>query len=182
MYEAPFDGSWWVRPGEFLAGCYPLMFNGRLDRIRGLAEYEVEVVINLMEFNETSTSGVPCKPYANLLAQHLDAHLRAQRTSGSLFYHQLPIVDVSVPTRGEMIYILDTLENALAKGKVYLHCRGGHGRTATVVGCWLRRHGSGPEEALGYIRAMREGAGITSLAPQTESQRAFVKKWTEGKK
>ncbi len=173
MYETPFDGSWWVRPGEFLAGCYPLMYNRRLDRIVGLAEYEVEVVINLMEFNERSSSGVPCKPYA---------HLLASRLGGSLFYHQLPIVDISVPTREEMVYILDTLDLALAaRQRVYLHCRGGHGRTATVVGCFLRRHGTGPEEALDYIRALRDGAGITSLAPQTESQRAFVLQWTEEK-
>ena len=41
-----------------------------------------------------------------------------------------------------MTRILDDVDAALADGgAVYVHCWGGIGRTGTVVGCWLVRHG-----------------------------------------
>jgi protein-tyrosine phosphatase len=48
---------------------------------------------------------------------------------------------MEVPTEAEMIHILDTIDQALAEDRpVYVYCWGGHGRTGTVVGCYLRRH------------------------------------------
>jgi hypothetical protein len=53
----------------------------------------------------------------------------------------LAIRDMEVPTEAEMIHILDTIDQALTEDRpVYVHCWGGHGRTGTVVGCYLRRH------------------------------------------
>ena len=48
--------------------------------------------------------------------------------------------------------ILDAIDAALRDGKtVYVHCWGGVGRTGTVIGCWLVRHGKTGDEALSQI-------------------------------
>ena len=41
-----------------------------------------------------------------------------------------------------MIEILDRIEQSIEHGRpVYTHCWSGRGRTGTVVGCYLARHG-----------------------------------------
>ena len=57
-----------------------------------------------------------------------------------------------------LVQILDDLDQALADGhRVYLHCFGGIGRTGTVVGCYLVRHGMTGNEVLEQIAAWRRG-------------------------
>lgn len=87
---------------------------------------------------------------------------------------QMPIPDFGVPTPFHMTTILDTLDAALAEGHtVYLHCHGGRGRTGTVVGCWLVRHGLSGEQALARIADLRGD----NQSPETEEQRAFILNW-----
>ena len=44
-------------------------------------------------------------------------------------------------------------------GTVYVHCWGGIGRTGTVVGCWLVRHGLDEGDAIARIAALRSEIG-----------------------
>lgn len=75
-----------------------------------------------------------------------------------------------------MQMILDTLDSAMESGHtVYLHCHGGRGRTGTVVGCWLVRHGRTGEQALARIAELRGD----HESPETREQRAFVLNWKE---
>jgi protein tyrosine/serine phosphatase len=72
----------------------------------------------------------------------------------------------------------------LAAGRnVYVHCWGGSGRTGTVVGCWLRRHGlAEPEEVLGVLQELRGSGdrdGGHKDTPQTPDQRWMVESWEE---
>ena len=47
-----------------------------------------------------------------------------------------------MPTKALMVEILDKMEEIIATNeKIYVHCLGGHSRTGTVIGCWLKRHG-----------------------------------------
>ena len=64
-----------------------------------------------------------------------------------------PIPDVSVPAGpGEVAFILDAIDAAPSNGKsFYVHCWGGVGRTGTVIGCWLVRHGSDGQRALAQV-------------------------------
>ena len=54
-------------------------------------------------------------------------------------YLRLPVIDHEEPTLGDLkeavIFLYDHDSNGL--GKVYCHCKGGHGRAAAVAFCWL---------------------------------------------
>ena len=92
-----------------------------------------------------------------------------------------PLRDFTAPRRDEMREILDLIDSELAAGGVvYLHCYGGIGRTGTVVGCYLVRHGTPPEdaiEAIGRLRAETPTADWPS--PESEEQRRLVESWRD---
>jgi protein-tyrosine phosphatase len=92
---------------------------------------------------------------------------------------RLPIADFGVPSGDGMTTILDTIDDALARGRnVYLHCYGGVGRTGMVVGCLLVRRGATPEAALAAIADRRRGIhGGHRTSPETDAQRRFVEGW-----
>ena len=95
----------------------------------------------------------------------------------------LPIRDFDVPTRGRMKRILDTLDAGLGEGHtVYVHCWGGSGRTGTVIGCYLVRHGMPGKLALQEIDRLRAviPPDLRRASPETEAQRKMVLNWRIG--
>ena len=81
-----------------------------------------------------------------------------------------------------MELIFDVLDEAILRDNktVYLHCRGGIGRTGTAVGCYLARHGYGGEEALSTGNALFQNSDPcydSSYSPETHAQRKMVKNW-----
>jgi protein-tyrosine phosphatase len=121
-------------------------------------------------------SGEPAEP-AEGLAEADDA--RPTRVSRVTF----PVPDLSIPlSREQTRAILDTIDREIeAGGTVYLHCWGGVGRTGTIVGCWLVRHGMNPEEALARVAELwstRPGSEWSS-SPQTAEQFDYVREWRE---
>jgi protein-tyrosine phosphatase len=86
-------------------------------------------------------------------------------------HRRMGIRDFTVPIPEEMERTLDTIDDALEAGRtVFVHCRGGVGRTGTVLGCWLRRHGASPEETFEALAGR----------PETDEQRALIRSWGEG--
>lgn len=144
-------GVYWVQPGRLLAGPYP---DHRLER---LLDAGITHFVNLTEPHELV-------PYADDLPP-------------GVTHQRFPIEDMGLPSTGQMRAILDALDTALETGRtVYVHCWGGIGRTGTVIGCWLVRHGLSGPSALAELVRLR--AGRTN-SPETDEQRDFVRHWTE---
>lgn len=164
MVERPFGCCYWVEPGRLLAGEYP----GSTDpeearrRLAALLDSGVTFVLDLTEDGEQ-------RPYADLL--------------GGATSRRIPIPDFTVPPSDRMAEILDTIDAALESGEVvYVHCRGGTGRTGTVVGCHLVRHGTSSEDALARIRELVDATPNAGRAsPETSDQLALVRSWTPGR-
>lgn len=158
MSVGPIPRSYWVRPGSLLAGEYPgrePWTEARLERFRAAG---VAAFFDLTEEGEEP-------PYYH----HVD---------GWATWRRFPIRDFSCPSVDEMTAILDALDSALGRGAVYVHCLGGSGRTGTVIGCWLVRHGMDCKEALATIAALRrETAYGQRPSPESDEQRDFVRAW-----
>jgi protein-tyrosine phosphatase len=83
-----------------------------------------------------------------------------------------PIRDFCCPTADEMRETLDVLDRELEGGsRVYLHCRGGIGRTGIVTACYLMRHGATADDALARLRVVGKG-------PEHQEQLRFVEGWS----
>jgi hypothetical protein len=160
--RSPIPASYWVDPGRLLAGEYPSEpdeadAEEKRALLRGAG---IDFFLDL-----TGEGELP--PYEALIAP--------------LEHRRMHIHDFGCPSRDEMRAILDTIDEALDRGRrVYVHCWGGIGRTGTVVGCWLVRHGRSPEEALALIAERRRDTpdGLRR-SPETEEQRSFIEGWQE---
>jgi protein-tyrosine phosphatase len=168
--DRPLPNSYWVLPDRLAAGEYPGSLNREQagTKIRRLLQAGVTFFLDLTEAGNL-------QPYDSLLTQE------EFRPAGGVQYRRMPIKSFSTPSRAEMIRTLDTIDTALAGGQtVYVHCWAGIGRTGTVVGCYLVRHGLSGTQALEEIAQLRQGTphgGWTS--PETEAQRQMVLNWAE---
>jgi protein-tyrosine phosphatase len=78
--------------------------------------------------------------------------------------------------------ILDYIDQAISQEKsVFIHCWGGKGRTGTVVGCFLARHGIAmAKEALEKIKDLRKNdSRAHEVSPETDRQRYLVWNWRQ---
>ena len=131
MTAVPFPNTYWVLPGQLLAGEHP----GDVDtditeaHLRGLLEAGVRTFVDLTEERET-------KGYSILL------HGFAAERGVEVTYVRMSIRDWGLPTEARMRASLQVLDSAItAQRPVFVHCFAGLGRAGTVVGCYLQRHG-----------------------------------------
>jgi protein-tyrosine phosphatase len=156
----------YVVSGRLLAGEYP----GAPDpesaerRLRAFAEHGVTTFVDLTHPADALA------PYEHLLPG-----------GGRRLAH--PIVDLGTTTVPHMTRILDDVDASLADGgSVYVHCWGGVGRTGTVVGCWLVRHGLDEGDPVRTIARLRRGVpDAWAASPQTAAQRSMVTGWKPGR-
>ena len=172
----PFPRSFWVVPGKFLAGFYPGSRESEtaLTQLRSLLDYGIRRIVSLMEKNERNYKGELFVPYEDELF-HIAAEMGIE-----VALDRMPIRDTDIPTVEGMIAILDRIDRSIEQGRpLYLHCWGGRGRTGTVVGCFLARHGvAAGEAALGLLQELRRNDPISHTpSPETKIQADFVRFW-----
>lgn len=170
----PIPTAYWVHAGQLLAGGYPTMLHAT--RGREYIERFLDAGINQF-FDLTEAGEIPApRAYPAICAA-------AAAERGARVQHQrFSIQDMDIPTATEMTTILDALDTVLAKGqRVYIHCYAGAGRTGTVIGCHLVRHGLSGPEALLRIEELR--AAIPAIywypSPIRQAQIDMVLRWTE---
>lgn len=167
----PIPESYWVIPGQFLAGEYPgTAYFPELTRKRlgAFLAAGFDTFIDL-------TSPGEIEPYEPLLREEAGYYnLPVQHI-------RLPIGDFGLPQPAQMTATLDALAAALSAGrKPYLHCYGGIGRTGTVVGCYLVCQGLTGQQALDQLAAWWKHVPKSSRyphSPETLQQEQFVREW-----
>jgi hypothetical protein len=175
----PFDRSYWVEPGRLLAGCYPGAQDQKEaeEKLKGLLYSGIKLVISLMEEDELGHYGEPFVQYdKNLTKMAKDAGTEIECI-------RMPIQDLNTPSPEFMVEILDRIDQAISQeNPVFVHCWGGKGRTGTVVGCFLARHGKASgENVLLEIADLRKNDPTShQRSPETERQRSMVRCWGEG--
>lgn len=164
----PFPESYWVLPGRFLAGPYPATrrMGHPSPRLTALLEAGITRFIDLTRDGELPD-------YGDALRDESYRFHPVSRVRSS-------IGDFGLPSEEQMIQLLDDIDDALEQGeKIYLHCQAGIGRTGTVVGCYLVRHGLSGRAALSHLNELRHRLPYPFPSPETEAQRQFVIYWPE---
>ena len=172
LQPVPFADSYWVIPGRLLAGEYPGAIEERNARkkLLSLLQSGINAALDLTEEGE-------------LMSYQEFWREEAAECGLEVLYRRMPIRDFSTPTEQTVVNILDQIDTWLAKGRnIYLHCWGGIGRTGTLVGCYLVRHGMAPDKALTRLAELRKAVPDRwRRSPETDGQVEKVLSWRPGK-
>jgi protein-tyrosine phosphatase len=166
----PNDNTYWVND-HLLAGEYPGHWSDAVaqQRLQTYLACGITCFVDLTQPGELAR-------YDHMLPDHAP-------NGQPVEYVRKPIRDLGVPRSSEfMAEILDTIDQGLANGHtVYVHCWGGIGRTGTVVGCYLVRHGRSGQEALADIARHWQTVEKRSRhphSPEEPEQMAYVRLWS----
>eukprot|EP00592_Proboscia_alata_P015914 CAMPEP_0194398164 /NCGR_PEP_ID=MMETSP0174-20130528/125953_1 /TAXON_ID=216777 /ORGANISM="Proboscia alata, Strain PI-D3" /LENGTH=231 /DNA_ID=CAMNT_0039194433 /DNA_START=149 /DNA_END=844 /DNA_ORIENTATION=- len=166
----PNNNTYWVT-NAFLAGEYPGDTSG--DPISTQQKLRHYLDCGVTYFLDLTREGEKDEYYP--LLQDLD---------NSISYRRMAVRDYDTPKPQQMKLILDVMDDAIRDGRVvYVHCRAGIGRTGTVVGSYLVRHGRSGDEALKELNRLysnsQRSVTDSSTSPETQDQVSFVLDWNE---
>lgn len=146
-------------------------------RVRAFWDAGVRTVVTAMDEDERPPGGGHFTPYVGTFQALASASAEPFRCL------RFAIRDLDVTTMDGMRSILDAIDLSLeARRPVYVHCFGGIGRTGTIVGCWLVRHGLATRSDVLEVLARLRKADVeraSRRSPETEQQRAMLTAWTE---
>ena len=187
MASKVIKNSYWVIPGEIMAGPFPGSseeFNAKL-RVRSLFDLGIRAFINLQEEGEmVARNEIYNENYWDFFRLFLKNSGETEIEGGAVRRFSIP--DKNVPSVELMKKILDEIDMLHEKKiPIYIHCWGGIGRTATVVGCWMMRHGIAERSTvLDEIFTLRrigvDPAYLGLRSPETDEQERFVLAWKKG--
>ena len=162
----PIQNCYWVVSGKLLAGEYPRDFDDATSRgkVASLTDAGVNVFIDLTEDGELFSYG---------------------QWRGDATHSRFPIKDRSIPqSAAQTVEILDAIDRHIDAGRmVYVHCWGGVGRTGTIIGCWLARHGYVGQAALDRLNELWQQCPKSRFrkSPETIEQRDYILDWQENR-
>jgi hypothetical protein len=163
--------AWWVDDGRLLAGEYPFSPD-KPDRarqkVRVLVDAGVDSFVDLTHPDDVP----PMHPYTDVLLAEAENAGRPQPS-----YRRFPIPDNNTITRQGYDAILDYIQSEMDAGKiVYVHCWGGKGRTATVIGCRLIDGGLDYDATIAELRRLRAATKKAGEAvPETAAQHQVLR-------
>jgi len=171
----PIPNSYWATP-LLCASEYPFSPSQPRPQLDKLLKAGIRTFIDLTEPEELI-------PYESLLRSR--ARAVDILDSEELWYYRFPIRDRSIPASDgdTMLGIMAVLQECeLAGRKAVVHCRGGIGRTGTVVGCWFIQSGRVPDgdKALQTVKNLWrkvEKCKRYPNSPETVQQCEFVKQF-----
>jgi len=136
--EAVSSRRWWDRiDSRVILGALPFRSSYTRELVRG---EQVAGVVSMNENYELQLFSHQAEGWANLGVNFL----------------QLPTTDIfSAPSQEKLQQGVHFINN-LEAGSVYVHCKAGRTRSATLVGCYLMElHHCSPEEAVAMMRSKR---------------------------
>ena len=162
----PHGNTYWLWAGHVLAGEHPAK-----EGEEQLSEkLQLFALAGITHFIDLTSPADPVKTY-----QPLGGAVRINH----------PITDFGVPSPLQMQGILQSIQSALSQGgKVYVHCKGGIGRTGTVAATWLTEQGLDDEQALALLLQKWQAMDKRfeePHTPETQAQREFVRTWHKAK-
>jgi protein-tyrosine phosphatase len=159
----PLPNTYWVVPGRWLAGEYPIG-EGLTDARARLSQFREAGLNSFIDLTETGE----LTEYRHLLPVHTQ-------------YQRSPIKDSGIPESAAQVQgLLKDIRAALESTRnIYLHCRAGIGRTGLIVGCYLAEEQGGKAaiQQLNELWQQSERAESWPQVPQTKEQAEFIRRW-----
>ncbi len=167
--DRPLPNTYWVIPGQLLAGEYPIGDDYTHARAR-LAQFRETGVNHFIDLTEEGEM----PGYRHLLPVHAK-------------YLRSAMADTQLPqTTAQVQQILTDIRAALAlRRRIYVHCRAGIGRTGLIVGCYLAEEGGDGKQALAHLNHLwkqSERAKTWPKVPQTREQANYIRDWRQADK
>lgn len=177
----PNDNTYWVIPNAFIAGEYPGDSSGTIDATR--QKLRAYLDLGVTAFFDLTFPGENTE-YESTLKDEALAVTRLHNNK-TVEYHRYSIPNFGIPSDPNLMKeLLEEMHGAMNERKqtVYIHCRGGIGRTGTTVGCFLKQYGNyeNGDDALQELNRLFQTSGRSmesSYSPETPDQIHFVKEW-----
>ena len=164
QFRKPISNCYMVMDRVY-AGEYPRDLDDKksIEKLRRFYRFGVTHFIDLTEVGEL-------RPY-----NQLDSRMQHIR---------FPIQDVSIPASIEsvkdLIGLIQGILNESDRNKVYIHCRGGVGRTGTIVGCLLsHKHDFDYKKTMNALKKAFSYCPKSAYreTPETKEQRDFIARY-----